>query len=189
MIRRFLLPLVAAVLAFAGCSDRLEAPLSPSASRPAHSLVSGSIDVTGVLEFAALPDLTRNRHAEKWIRAAEGGWVELNGFRVDVPAGALPYDALVTIDLPKDELLGKRVIAEFGPHAIQFNTPVKISFPLEGVLLTGKAIGVGRWENGAWTSLGGSISADGKSLSSTTPHFSTYSAEEDERGTLPTAGG
>jgi hypothetical protein len=183
MIHRFLLPLVAAVLAFAGCADRMEAPLSPAESGPDYSLTSGSIDTNGVLEFAALPDLSRNRHAEKWIRAAEGGSVELNGFRVDIPAGALPYDALVTIDLPEDELLGKHVIAEFGPHAIQFNTPVKISFPLEGVLLTGQAIEVSRWENNAWTPLGGSVSADGKTLSSTTPHFSAYG------GTTVTAGG
>jgi hypothetical protein len=173
MIRRFLLPLVAAVLAVAGCSDRTEAPLSPERLAPAK-VISSSIDLTNVLEFIALPDLTSNRHAEKWILADEGGSLELNGFRVDIPAGALPYDALVTIDLPTDELLGKHLLAEFGPHGIQFNAPVRISFPLDGVLLNGNAVEVTRWENDAWTPLGGTVSGDGKTLSSTTPHFSTY---------------
>ncbi len=183
-MRHLLLSLTALVLVLAGCSDRMQSPVAPEADA-SRLLSSGGIDLTGVLEFVTLPDLTQARHAEKFIRAAEGGSVELNGFRVDIPAGALPYDAVITIDLPTDEVLGKRVLAEFGPHGIQFNQPVTISFPLVGVLLPDGPIEVGRWENGGWTSLGGTISADGSSLSSTTPHFSDYSA----RGKDVMAGG
>lgn len=168
---RSLLVLLAALLPLAGCSERAEAPLVPQAPSAA---ISTDVDLTNVLEFVTLPDLTASRHAEKYIRAGEGGFVELHGFRVDIPAGALPQDTLVTIDLPEDELLGKHVLAEFGPHGVQFSTPVTVSFPLEGVLLTGDSIEVSRWENDAWAPLGGTISADGKTLSSTTPHFSTY---------------
>lgn len=170
---------MAALPLLAACSDSLPTSLAPEQA-PSTILSTGSIDLDGVLEFAQLPDLTQSRHAEKFVRASEGGYVELNGFRVDIPAGALPYDALITIDLPTDELLAKHVIAEFGPHGIQFNTPVTISFPLQGVLLSGgEALTVGRWENNAWTRLGGTISADGMSLFSTTPHFSDYSARKD----------
>ena len=175
-MRRILSFFAAALLVLAGCSDRVGSPLAPEGE--ASKLLNASgIDVNGVLEFVALPDLTQARHAEKFVRASEGGFVELNGFRVDIPAGALPHDALITIDLPQDAVLGMRLIAEFGPHGIQFNTPVTLSFPLSGVSLSGAAIEVGRWENGAWSSLGGWTSADGSRLQGTTPHFSSYSGK------------
>ncbi|HEX2092007.1 MAG TPA: hypothetical protein VHG28_06370 [Longimicrobiaceae bacterium] len=185
MRQRFLLPIVAAVLALAGCSDRAGAPLAPDVA-PAAAIGGTSVDLNGVLEFATLPDLTGRRSASKLIRASEGGSVELNGFRVDIPAGALPQDTVVSIVLPRDETLGRRVLAEFEPHGIQFNTPVTLSFPLQGVVLPGGVLEVGRWENGGWTSLGGTVSADGTRLSSTTPHFSTYSARS---GSYLMAGG
>lgn len=176
MNRRSLLSLVAGLLALAGCNDRTEAPLSPAGSAPAAVVSTSGIDLTGVLQFAALPDLSGRRSVSKLIRASEGGSVELNGFRVTIPAGALPQDTVITIELPRDETLAKHVLASFHPHGIQFKTPATLTFPLEGVLLPGGTLDVGRWENGAWTSLGGTVSADGKSLSSTTPHFSDYSA-------------
>lgn len=171
MIRR-LSALLSAFLVLAGCSEAGNWPVAPGET-PVNATFAG-ITVNPVLEFAELPNLSSGRHAEKWITAAEGGSVQLNGFRVDIPAGALPYDALVTIDLPTDETLAKRVLAEFGPHGIQFNTPVSISFPLEGTLYTGGAMEVARWEDGAWNRLGGGVSADGTRVTGTTPHFSAY---------------
>lgn len=180
MLRRTLAVVAAALIAATGCSDQSAAPLAPEREAPEQAVESllstESVSTNGLLQFVALPDLTENRHAEKWIRADEGGFVELNGFRVDIPAGALPHDALVTIDLPQDELLGKHVIAEFGPHGIQFNTPVTLTFPLDGVIVPEGQLTVGRWEGSAWNYLGGMVSADGSSLSGTTPHFSAYGA-------------
>lgn len=180
MTLRFLLALMAVLLPLAGCSERTEAPLAPEAPSAA---ISTDVDLTEVLEFVTVPDLTGVRSASKLIRASEGGSVELNGFRVDIPAGALPQDTVITLELPRDELLGKHLVAELLPHGLQFNEPVTLTFPLEGVIWTGEPIEVGRWENDAWTSLGGAVSPDGKSLRSTTPHFSTYS------GKLVMAGG
>jgi len=178
MIRRTLAVLAATLFVLAGCSDVSEAPLAPVAPPEAPSaLLSGLIDLDGVLKFAGVPNLLQPRHAEKLITASQGGFVELHGFRVDVPAGALPYDAVVTIDLPLDLGLSRRVMAEFGPHGIQFNTPVTVSFPLAGVNLPSTGgLEVGRWENGAWTGLGGWLSSDGLRLYGTTPHFSVYAA-------------
>jgi hypothetical protein len=175
-LRRLLGAATACVL-LAGCSDAARSPIAPEAPEAPSRVLGGSIDLSGVLTFVGLPDLTGTRHAEKLIRASEGGFVALNGFRVDIPAGALPYDAVVTIDLPTDNVLGKRVMAEFGPHGIQFNTPVTLTFPLTGVVLNGGQIGVARWENGAWTPLGGSVSADGLRLTGQTPHFSVYAGK------------
>lgn len=170
-IRRTLVSLAAAAFVLAGCSEASRSPLAPTA--PARAL-AGSIDVSGLLQFVGTPNLGGTRHAEKFIRAADGGFVELNGFRVDIPAGALPYDTNVTIDLPGDAVLAKRVVAEFGPHGIQFNQPVTLSFPLAGVLLGGGPVEVARWEGDHWVGLGGSISGDGTRLYGTTPHFSYY---------------
>jgi hypothetical protein len=174
MIRRTLVSMAAAAaFVLAGCSDHSQAPLAPVApAPPAHDLVG--IDVNGLLQFIGLPDLSGTRHAQKYIRASQGGYVELNGFRVDIPPGALPRDTTVTIDLPGDALLAKRVVAEFGPHGVQFNTPVTLSFPLTGVLLTGGPFEVARWEGDHWVGLGGWVSLDGTRLYGTTPHFSTY---------------
>ena len=171
MIARRTLALVAAVLALAGCSDSSQPMLSTPA--PAAESLAG-VSVNGLLQFAGTPNLLGARRAEKRIIAAQGGFVELNGFRVDIPAGALPADTTVSITLPADELLAKRLVAEFGPHGVQFSTPVTVTFPLSGVLWNGNPVEVARWENGGWTSLGGSVNAAGTALSGTTPHFSTY---------------
>ncbi|HYW13165.1 MAG TPA: hypothetical protein VE871_14490 [Longimicrobium sp.] len=168
------LALAAALLfaALAGCSD-LEPPTLATPAAP-QTVLGNSISLNGVLTFIGLPDLSGTRTASKRIIASQGGFVELNGFRVDIPAGALPADTTVTINLPTDNVLGKRLIADFEPHGVQFNTPVTLTFPLTGVLMLGGPVEVARWENGAWTSLGGSVNLLGTKLTGQTPHFSTY---------------
>lgn len=170
--RRSITVAIAAMLALAGCSEGSQPTLATPS--PAQPLLGLNISLNGVLQFSGLPDLTGTRHAEKYITASQGGFVELNGFRVDIPAGALSQNTTITIDLPSDNLTGKRLVAEFGPHGTQFNTPVTLTFPLTGVLWSGDPIEVARWENGAWTSLGGSVNLLGTKLTGQTPHFSTY---------------
>jgi hypothetical protein len=152
------------------------APLPPTAATPGvpSSTLFATPDLTGVLQFVTVPNLLSPRHAEKVIRAADGGFVELNGFRVDIPAGALAADTRITLDLPSDGILAQRLLASFGPEGTQFSTPVTLTFPLTGVSLNGGPIEVARWENGAWTSLGGTVSLDGTRLQGQTPHFSEY---------------
>lgn len=162
-------------LALAGCADARHPTLAPDG--PAGEVLGGTIDLNGVLQFVGSPSLTEPRSASKRILAAEGGFVELHGFRVDIPAGALPADTVVTIELPTDNVLAKRLLADFHPHGIRFSTPATLTFPLADVLLTGDPIEVARWENGAWTPLGGSVDPAGTALSSTTSSFSTYSGK------------
>lgn len=173
-MRRLLLALAAGVLPLLGCADRTSVPSAPDLR--SSTLLSADVPTTtsGILPLSSLPAPAASRHAEKWIRADQGGSVSLRGYRVDIPAGALPRDTLVTIDLPADGLLGGHLIAEFGPHGVAFNAPVTLTFPLENVVLGGAAVEVKRWENGAWRPLGGVVSADGTALSGTTPHFSYY---------------
>ncbi len=173
--RRPMVLAAALLLALAGCSDQSQPTLpAPPAQQEVLGVLGGTLGLNGVLQFLGLPDLSGTRTASKRIIASEGGFVEINGFRVDIPAGALPADTTVTITLPSDNVLGKRLIAEFAPHGVQFSTPVTLTFPLTGVLWTGTPIEVARWENGAWTSLGGSVNLLGTKLTGQTPHFSTY---------------
>ena len=174
---RILIAAALAALALAGCSDGAQSPLAPAPppaaapSAPVRTL--GGIDVSGLLLYVGVPNLLTPRHAEKHIIASQGGFVELNGFRVDIPAGALSQNTTVTIDLPNDPVLAKRVFAEFGPHGTQFNTPVTLTFPIVGVLLSGPAE-VARWEDDHWVGIGGSVNLLGTKLTGTTPHFSYY---------------
>lgn len=174
-LRRISVAAAALLVLAAGC-DRAPHPTLPADAAPA-AVLGNTLSLVGVLQFSGAPSLTQPRSASKYILAAEGGFVELHGFRVDIPAGALPADTLVTLSLPTDQVLAKRVLAEFSPHGIQFSTPVTLTFPLAGVSLSGDAIEVARWENGAWTSLGGTVDTVANTLSSTTPSFSTYSGK------------
>jgi len=164
--------LVAALLvALVGCSDVRQPTLATP--EPPSEILGTGINLTGVLMFLRLPDLSQPRSVSKRIIASQGGFVELNGFRVDIPAGALPADTTVTIKLPTTLLLGRRLVADFEPHGVQFNTPVTLTFPLAGVLVLGP-VEVGRWENNAWTSLGGNVDWWTARLTAQTPRFSTY---------------
>lgn len=174
-LRRPLALAAACALALAACAEPTRPTLDAHADPAA--VLGGTISLSGVLQFAGAPALTQPRSASKRILAAEGGFVELNGFRVDIPAGALPADTTVSIHLPTDNVLAKRLLAEFEPHGVQFSTPATLTFPLTGVLLSGEPIEVARWENGAWTSLGGSVNGAGTALSSTTSSFSAYSGK------------
>lgn len=174
MLRRacFRLAALFAATLVAGCAEPLAPPAAPTG--PLRSTLESVISTDGVLELASPRSLLEPSRASKRILAAEGGWVELAGYRVDIPAGALPADTTITIELPTSGSLASRLVAEFGPHGVQFNTPVTLTFPLTGVLLSGEAVEVARWEDGAWRGLGGAVSADGLHLTGQTPHFSTY---------------
>jgi len=135
-----------------------------------------SIDTDGLLQFQ-LPPLTLKRSTGKLIRAAEGGFVELNGFRVDIPAGALSSDTYITINLPKKLPEALFVMADFGPTGTTFQLPVQVSMPLEGVSLLGIDLGslhVSHWDGSQWVSQGGEVS--GSSLRANTTHFTVYGA-------------
>ncbi len=170
-IRRTVATLCVALLALAGCTEHSKAPLSPEVAQPSELL---GIDLDGLLLVLGTPNLFQPRHAEKFISASQGGYVELQGYRVDIPAGALPRDTTVTIDIPLDLFGIRPLMAGFGPHGIQFGTPVTLTFPLSGANWNGNAIEVARWENGGWTSLGGAVSGDSLRLTGQTSSFSYY---------------
>lgn len=182
---RALLPLLVALL---GCQGAGPA-VGPEPVRVAEpALVSPPFDTDGLLSFVELPDLAAPRQAGALISARDGGSVELAGFRVDVPAGALATDTWVTIDLPTSLPLAGWVVAELGPSGTTFAKPVTITMPLEGVAVGGldlDEIGISYWNGSSWEDYGGVAGSGG--VRGTTTHFSTYGARR--RGGVDTTSG
>jgi hypothetical protein len=174
------------LLAF-GCKTA-EIPLAP---RSPSTAVLQSDDLLGfatkgVLRFLKPPDLTSSRHTSKLIRAATGGSVQLSGFRVDIPPGALARDTFITIDLPTSLPAANYVVADFGPDGLRFAKAVRLTLPLTGVNLAGielAAVKIWLWNGTQWVSPRGKASPS--VVQGWTTHFSVYGA----RGVDTTSGG
>ncbi len=164
-------------------------PTAPAASLPElHEDDFAEISLDGLLTFTSV-DLLSKRSTRKCIKASKGGSVELNGFRVDIPAGALKRDTCITIELP-DLPQAASVMADFGPSGTKFRKPVTITLPLEGVDLTGVSVSdvyVGYWNGSAWEDYGGT--ATSSSVKTKTTHFSAYGARTRSGGVDTTSGG
>jgi hypothetical protein len=183
--------LLFALVVLIGCGE-LQSPVAPVSSDRMAATLQGEADLLSfspenVLTFLTPPDLEGTRHAGKLIRARKGGFVELNGFRVDIPAGALARDTFVTIDLPTTLPEANYIVADFGPTGLQFKKPVGVTLPLTNANLAGvdlSTVGVGFWNGSEWEDYGGT--ATPAAVSSTTTHFSTYGAR---RGGIDTTSG
>ncbi|MGI5861727.1 MAG: hypothetical protein ACOX6T_06670 [Myxococcales bacterium] len=66
--------------------------------------------------------------ASRFIKAAEGGVVEIEGVaRLTIPAGALDSDSVVSMLAELVEVNGERsVVVTFGPSGTAFRTPAKL---------------------------------------------------------------
>jgi hypothetical protein len=173
----------------------MQSPVAPaSGDRAAAASLqdeTGSVPFStdDVLTFLTPPDPTSNRHAGKLISARNGGFVELSGFRVDIPARALSRDTFVTIDLPTSLPEAGYIVADFGPSGTQFRSPVTVTLPLQGANLLGvdlATVKLSYWNGVGWENYGGTATAN--ALQSTTTHFSTYGART-YRGIDTTSGG
>jgi hypothetical protein len=152
------------------------------------ALVGLPFSTDGLLSFAQLPPLTGPRSAGALISAADGGSVEVAGFRVDIPAGALAEDTWITIALPTALPVAGWVVADFGPSGTSFAKPVTITLPLGGVALGGvelSEIGISYWNGSEWEDYGGVAAAT--RVQGSTTHFSTYGARR--RGGIDTTSG
>jgi hypothetical protein len=123
-----------------------------------------------------------------------GGRFEFHGFAVDVPAGALDQEVQFSIRLPADPHGKGHVVAAFGPHNTTFAQPITLEFPLAGTTIAGsEGASVVYWNGTVWEEMGGTPTADGARLLTTTNHFSTYGTAEMEtengRGGVLTASG
>lgn len=188
---RRLLSLVVPVLLSAGCaapdSSLTEPELAPGAM--VRTTASSEPDLSIIARFSQPRSITI-AWAKKWI-GPEGGRLDFEGFSVVVPAGAVDKVTQFSIRLPVDPSGTDRVVAEFGPHGAQFATPLTIIFPYAGTSIYGSTSPTVVWWNpdlSVWEDMGATVTADGKRLQTTTPHFSEYGTT-DRSGTVTMSGG
>lgn len=167
-----------------GCSD---AGRSPLAAEPAGPSLSSS-DMAELARFRTKPQVTV-AWAKKWI-GPQGGRLDFMGFAIEVPRGAVDRVTMFSIRLPVDPNGSEHVLAEFGPHAVNFNTPVFIELPFRGTTLESAVAPTVVWWNAGWVDVGGGVTADGLRLRTATDHFSTYGTTENRgAGAIATSGG
>lgn len=180
----FTLTLALSVLV-AGCADAGD-PLAARQGVPSFS-AGGTPDVNALARFHERRQITI-AWAKKWI-GPEGGRLDFYGFAIEVPAGAVDKVTQFSIRLPVDPNGSERVVAEFGPHAVQFARPVAIELPYSGTTLQGSSSPTIVWWNNAWVNMGATVTADGQRLRTLTDHFSTYGTTDARGGGLYTSGG
>jgi hypothetical protein len=168
----------------AGCTDA-GTPVSPRAAGPAAftkgatttstsstSITAPTDAIVQLARFKVKPQVTI-AWAKAWIGPA-GGRIDFVGFTLIVPPGAVDKTTMFTIRLPVDPQGSEHVVAEFGPHNTQFAQPITIGFPYRGTTLEGDATGTIVWWNDGWVDMGGTVSADGSQIFTTTSHFSEF---------------
>jgi len=198
--RNALLVVAATVVSLtAGCSEAgtpvsSRAPQGAALSRTDATTSSTSTSTTAPTEsllylarFKVKPQITI-AWAKAWIGPA-GGRMDFVGFTVIVPPGAVDKVTMFTIKLPVDPNGSERVVAEFGPHNTEFAVPLTIGFPYRGTTVEGDATASVVWWNDGWVPMGGTVSADGSQLFTTTTHFSTYGTASYRGGGMSISGG
>ncbi len=171
---------------FAGCADA-GSPLAARQGAPAFN-TGTSPDMAALARFRQTPQITI-AWAKKWI-GPEGGRLDFYGFAIEVPAGAVDKVTMFSIRLPVEPHAAERVVAEFGPHNVQFARPVAIELPFRGTSIEASATPTVVWWNSTWVDMGASVTADGQRLRTLTDHFSTYGTTDAARGGgIVTSGG
>jgi len=182
MKRLALVATVALPILASACS---ETPVAPIARPQSAALIDGGL--AKVARYKS--NIPRSgTTVGRWI-GSQGGTVSLAGFELEVPPNAVSVPTLFTISVPWDARKLERVIADFGPSAMQFNVPVTITLPYQGTSSEDATLPPHvLWNNGIdWVPLPSWLTSDGR-IQTQTNHFSEYGTEDPGRG-ITTAGG
>jgi hypothetical protein len=171
-------------VSLAGCADI--DPVEPVV--PEEQFLLALIPNAGVLaEYrSSLLSLFTPRTAIRSI-GPEGGSVELPGFEVVVPKGAVSGWTRFSIELPGSLLEAKRAFAEFEPHGVTFALPVTIRLPYRGTSAEGRKPSIIWWDGAAWVRYPTTLRSDGL-VEAQTDHFSVFGTEDPGRGITPVGG-
>ncbi len=188
-LRRFLFGVVPVLALAAGCGEAggpfggagQAAPVGP---RLTETTLQNVERVAAYKEGKTKPV---NLWAKAWIGPG-GGTLSYYGFRIVVPAGAVDKVTMFSLSLPKEGT--ERALAEFGPHNVKFAQPITIELPYVGTTSEGYAAGALWFDESTklWTSVGGTLTADGQRVQAQVWHFSTYGTA-DRGGTMTVSGG
>ena len=192
-LKRLVFPLLVAALALPGCADIAGPEPTGPALTPGTALRARTGEPT--LKQVATFLGARSREevvVKQWI-GPEGGRLELDGFAIDVPEGAVWKDRLFTIRFPAQRRQSKRVMAEFGPHGAHFSRPVSIEVPYLGTSIVGhEGVPAIIWwdaDSRAWVNMGGTLTADGQRIRTETDHFSIFGLTLFRSGGVTVSGG
>jgi hypothetical protein len=116
--------------------------------------------------------------AKKMITAKSGGTIESSGAALDIPAGALSKDTEITLGtIDKGDLPDTKNVAskgyDFGPDGTQFKKPVALTLDFDGKVPDGKTAVVAWLDGDKWSKLDDSA-VDGKTVTASTTHFTTF---------------
>ncbi len=191
-LRRFLLGVVPVLALVAGCGEAGGPFGGVEQAAPVQARVTGETtlriqNVERVAAYKVLKAKPANLWAKAWIGPA-GGTLDYYGFRIVVPAGAVDKVTMFTLGLPKEGT--ERALAEFGPHNVRFAQPITIELPYVGTTSEGYAAEALWYDESIdqWTSVGGSLTADGQRVQTQVTHFSEYGTAA-RGGTLTSSGG
>lgn len=191
-LRRFLFVMPMLALA-AGCSEMGGPQVEMAPPVEARATGEMSLTLQQVETVAAYKEARvkpENLWAKAWI-GPRGGTLEYYGFRIVVPAGAVDKVTMFTLSLPKEGT--ERALAEFGPHNVKFAQPITIELPYVGTTSEGYAAGALWFDESInqWTSVGGTLTADGQRVQTQVWHFSTYGTQDTQAfgGSTSTSGG
>lgn len=107
------------------------------------------------------------------VSAEKGGTVRLGRYELDFPAGALTEDTEISIR----QSSATTMTLELGPHGIQFEKPVTLSFKTEGIAIDEASTVLGvQWFNEATTAWEpiAEASIGSVKVSAELQHFSEY---------------
>lgn len=133
------------------------------------------------------PTATDSNAISKEIVATEGGRIELSdGTRLEIPPGALKQDGTVRVArldaLPSEagNLDGLQYQAyEITAPTHTLAVPATVTFSYQDIpiddALAPDAVIVAYWDEAGWQVMEGTVVPDGKTISFTTDHFSTFS--------------
>jgi hypothetical protein len=192
LARRFL-PLLLATFLLAGCADSAGPDATGPSLSPGTALEArkGEPNLRLLASFKG-PHSREEIIVKQWI-GAEGGRLELDGFAIEVPEGAVKKERLFTIRFPAQRQQGKRVVADFGPHGAKFLRPIAIELPYAGTSIEGDpGVPTIVWwdaDSKAWVDMGGSVTADGQRVRTETTHFSLFGLTLRRSGGVTVSGG
>jgi hypothetical protein len=161
-MKRVLLVLLSAALLGLGCGDDDDSTKGGSSN-------GGKSD-------GGAPSSTQV--AKKMITAKSGGKIESSGAALDIPAGALGKDTEITLGtIPTGDLPDSKNVAskgyDFGPDGTKFKKPVALTIEFDGKVPDGKTAMMAWLDGDKWTQLDDSA-VDGKSVTASTMHFTTF---------------
>jgi hypothetical protein len=133
LLRSTVAVLLLAVVAGPTCADRMDLLAPPAVAGPQENLIGGLLGTVTNVTSQLLTAVVRVAPLSQPVTVRQtvgpaGGVVRGRGVVLTIPPGALSRDTDITMVVPS----GPHVQAQFYPHGLVFEKPVKLEFDLSG---------------------------------------------------------